>query len=196
MGKRTKARFADVSEMVNAISDDQEFAREVNERIASREVIKHLMAFRASKGMSQSDVADCMECTQSRISKLENGTDADIRLGDLGLYAHAVGMELRLVFAEPHATIVDEVKFHAFRIKTLLDQLASLAKKDRKIARGVGAFFSEAFFNLLRILQSSAKHLPTNDDGKSLIQIEVQEVHEDFQDCDCGEVDCPECCTT
>ena len=160
------------------------------------------MAFRAVRGLSQGDIAKSMGCTQSRVSKLERGMDADIRLEDLGKYANAVNMELRLVFAERRDTIVDEVKFHAFRIKALLERLAKLARKDERIARGVGSFFGEAFFNLLNIIQSSAKQLPPREDGRSLIQIEVQECHEQIsddsdcredQDHDCEDCECEEC---
>lgn len=37
-----------------------------------------------------------MRCTQSRISKLEDSADADLRLGDIQAYAQAVGLSFNL----------------------------------------------------------------------------------------------------
>lgn len=52
----------------------------------------------ATQGLSQKDVALKLGCTQSRISKLESMTDADLRIGDLSKYAEVLGLELRITF--------------------------------------------------------------------------------------------------
>lgn len=53
-----------------------------------------------------------------------------------------------------------KVKQHAFAIKRITDELAEMAASDKTIAKGVGHFFGEAAFNLIRMLQDSAKKLP------------------------------------
>lgn len=57
-------------------------------------LMNELIAVRDAKGLSQKDIAETVGCTQSRISKLENAKDVDVRLGDLRAYANAVGCDL------------------------------------------------------------------------------------------------------
>ena len=174
--KRKHKQYQSVTEMVQAISDDQEFSEEFDRRISQRQVIKDLLAMRVAHGLKQKDIADRIGCSQSRISKLENGTDNDLRINDLYNYLAAMGFELRLVFAKQGQMPVDAVKYHALCIRRLLDQLAEFAGKDEKIAEGVAGFYGEAFINMVRIVQDSAKKLPTQpDSGKSYIHVEIIE---------------------
>jgi transcriptional regulator with XRE-family HTH domain len=85
--------------MVRETSDDDggAFADALEERLRCRGILKDLMVLRASRGLSQGDVAAKMGCTQSRISKLESSTDADLSLGDLAGYASAVGFRAKVV---------------------------------------------------------------------------------------------------
>ena len=52
--------------------------------------------------------------------------------------------------------------------------MAQLAGRDEKIAQAVSAFFGEAFFNLVKMLQDSANKLPLRaDDDAPYIRIEI-----------------------
>lgn len=154
-------RFTSVAEMVRATSDDAEFIKDVERRIAQRQLLKHLVAHRVKSGMSQKDVADKCECTQSRISKLESSTDEDTRLGDLAAYADAIEMQVRTTIAPRSHTVVDEIKYHAFVIKKLLEQLVDLTGGDKQIADGVLRFVCiETPLNLLKIVVDTAKQIP------------------------------------
>ena len=156
--KTKKNRYSDVSEMVREVlAEDQDFADEFEKHLAQRQIVKYLMALRASLDMSQQQIADKLGCTQSRISKLESGADGDLRFGDLVRYAGALGFKTDILLTPEDWTSVDEVKYHALCIKSNLDHLASLAAKDHSIAKGVAGFLNEAGFNLGRILQDSAK---------------------------------------
>ncbi len=158
MNNDQSKRFKSVSEMTQELSDDQAFADKVDDRLAARQIVRTLFAKRSAKGMSQKDVATKLECTQSRISKLEKGDDKDLRLGDLVAYADAIGLDLNLVLTKQGMTLADQVKYHAFCIKALLDKLAQLAVEsgDPSIAKGVHHFFGEAKYNLGLIVQGSA----------------------------------------
>jgi transcriptional regulator with XRE-family HTH domain len=167
-------KYHNVSEMLADSAPTEEFRQEFETQVAKRRVIKHLIALRTAKGLSQKDIADQVNCSQSRISKLEHGVDDDIRLGDLRAYARSLGFSTGFVFSDQKMTAVEEVKHHAFCIKRLMDRLAQLAGRDEKIAQAVSAFFGEAFFNLVTMIQDSASKLPLRpDDDSPYIRIEV-----------------------
>jgi transcriptional regulator with XRE-family HTH domain len=167
-------RYASVSEMLRESMPD-EFRKEFEARRASRKVIKHMMALRAVRGVSQQDIAAKMGCSQSRVSKLENGVDDDMRIGDLKAYMRALECSVGFVFSKANSTLADEVKHHAFRIKHLLEKMADLAGGDEKIARGVSGFFGEAFLNVVSMIQDCASKLPAPPNGgPSYIRIEVE----------------------
>lgn len=92
-------RHNNVSEML-AACEDESLQRDVEKRISSRQIIKQLLTMRASRDMSQKDIAEKLGCTQSRVSKLENGTDDELRLGDLTGYLKALDYDLHLQLAE------------------------------------------------------------------------------------------------
>jgi len=148
--------YRSVSEMVHDLAEDKAFAGRVARRIAERNLTSHLMGLRAAAGMSQSDIAAKMKCTQSRISKLENGKDDDLRIGDFHAYADVLGLEMTIVLLAKDRTIVDEVKYHACAIGRRLKLLAKLAAKDATIAKGVKGFIGEAACNLARIVENAA----------------------------------------
>ncbi len=95
-----KKKYASVSEMIADNAPSEEFRQKFETQVAKRRVIKHLIALRTARGMSQKDVADQVGCSQSRISKLEHGMDDDLRLGDLRAYARALGYSIGLLFGD------------------------------------------------------------------------------------------------
>jgi len=154
---RKNKRYKSVSELVHAASQDRAFADAVDKRIKERQVIKLLISLRALADKSQSDVAAAMNCTQSRISKLENGRDGDLRLEDFHAYLTALGYDMKIVIGEHEQSAFDEVKYHAFSIKRLLDNLAELAGDDESMSRGVLKAIGETWYNLAKMLEDSAR---------------------------------------
>lgn len=152
-----KKHYRSVAEMVRDVVEDKTFADDFDARLAERQVIKYLLALRSVRGISQQKVAQMLACTQSRVSKLENGVDADLRLGDLVRYAGALGFKTEILLAPNGWTMADEVKYHASCIKKHLDNLAAFATTDHTIAKGVAGFLNEAHFNLVRIVQDAAR---------------------------------------
>jgi transcriptional regulator with XRE-family HTH domain len=142
--------------MMKDITQDDPYADELNEHLSRRTIIRKLLALRGAKGLSQGDIAAKLGCTQSRISKLESGTDADLSLRDFEGYAAALGFNIKIVIVDKNINFVNEIRYHAFSIRRLTDYLARLALADELIATGVAAFFNEAASNLLRMLQDSA----------------------------------------
>ena len=172
--KKKTTTFTSVAQMVRETTDGDDFADAFDERLRSRRIVKELMVVRASRGLSQGDVASTMGCTQSRISKLESSKDADLRLGDLARYASAVGFRVGVVLEPTETTAVERVKRLASRIKDELDRLARLARDDRKIALGVTSFFNEAFFDLVDVIEESAGKVRCDpEDGEPQVSLEI-----------------------
>ncbi|MBN2324118.1 MAG: helix-turn-helix transcriptional regulator [Spirochaetes bacterium] len=155
MGKRYKS----VSEMVRQLSDDKEFRDNFDRQISDKTLSKTLFAMRCSMGITQSEMASKLNCTQSRVSKLENSRVDAIKVSDLIAYAEALGLNLSISFHK-EMTSVESVKFHAFQIKKHLDYLADLAYRDDDIFKGVKDFYNEYIVNILRLFKQSVDKLP------------------------------------
>ncbi len=69
--------------------------KRMNQRLKHTEVVDQLVLARLRAGLSQTDLAARMKCTQSRISKIEDSLDAQLNLKDIYEYAGAVGVECK-----------------------------------------------------------------------------------------------------
>jgi predicted XRE-type DNA-binding protein len=169
-----------VSEMVQALSDDQTFADEFAKRVSDRQLIKVLTVLRTQAGLSQKELAAKLNCTQSKVSKLESGCDADLGFGDVIDYTQAVEHEMRIFLVPKGQRIVDDVKMHAFIIKRLLDRLVQMVGHDGVMIKAAADFLGETAFNLTRYVQSSAAGLPALPEGPAHpLQVEAPEIEED-----------------
>jgi len=140
---------------------DEELKKGAIERIDRRQIVKRLMALRVSKGKSQQEIADQLGCSQSRISKLENGMDDEIRLGDLRDYLHALDQDVSLFVCQKDWQSFQQIKFCAAMIKRSLSQLVELAGDDPTIERGVTKAHIETLVNFVRVIVDSAEKLPS-----------------------------------
>ncbi|MEK7855544.1 MAG: helix-turn-helix domain-containing protein, partial [Acidobacteriota bacterium] len=177
--------YTNVSEMVHAVADNATFADALDKQLAERQVIKLLISLRALADKSQSDLAKAMDCTQSRISKLENGRDGDLRLEDFHAYLTALGYDMKIVIAKQEQTAFDELKYHALSIKRLLDHFAQLAGDDETLAHGVLKAIGETWYNVAKMLEDSARKLKVRPKPAGAIAVEMQEVDGRFE-VDCG----------
>ncbi len=91
-----------ITEMArDLLSDDPEFVAEFELRLANRQLVKSLAVIRARAKLSQQELASKMGCSQSKISKIESGVDADLRFGDIEAYLKATSHEAK-IFVVPH----------------------------------------------------------------------------------------------
>jgi len=186
MGK-SQNRYTSVADLVENISDDHSFNKSVEERVRSRQIVKTLVALRTAKGISQTQIATQLKCGQSRISKIENGVDADLSFGDVEAYGQVLGRELEISLMPQGMSLTDEVKFYAFQMKHRLDALTELAGEDRKLAEGIAGFLGEAFFNLVGMLNDSASRLPSDESDRPYIRVRVEELSDEPTVCDTSE---------
>jgi transcriptional regulator with XRE-family HTH domain len=160
MSKTTqKKRITNVVDLVRDIADD-DFVAELEQQLAERSVIKSLIAERVARNLSQDDIAKHLKCTQSRVSKIEAGKDADLTLGEMSAYASAFGCEFDIVPHPRGSKIVDRVKTYARCIDRELKNLVQLAADDQTIATGAKVFLGEAIVNLVGMVKNAAKELP------------------------------------
>ena len=75
------------------------FPRLVAAAARRRELVRELVALRASQGLSQMTVAERMGTSQPVVARLEAG-DLDSRISTLERYADAVGVELDIRLTE------------------------------------------------------------------------------------------------
>jgi transcriptional regulator with XRE-family HTH domain len=172
-----KKAYRSAAEMArDLLPDEPEFVAGLEARLYERQFVKSLAIARARAGLTQKELAAKLGCTQSKISKLESGVDADLRFGDIAAYLEAVEHEAKIFVIPGNGTLADEVKMHAFRIKHILDELVRLAANDGAIAKGVGAFIEEAAFNLVKLTMMAKENLPQHpaNPGKS-IRVETPE---------------------
>ena len=167
MNTGKKTGFSSVADLAKvAFEDEPALVEELEAELSARQVVRALFAMRSARGVSQAEIASQLKCSQSRVSKIENGVDADLSVGELEAYAKALDCDVVLTFQKRHTTAADRVKQHAFAIKRELDDLARLAGDDSTLRKGVASFFGEAFFNIVRMISESAKSLPvTNEDS-------------------------------
>ncbi len=175
MNKAKKTGFSSVAELArSAFKDDTEFVEELEDELSSRQVVRALFAMRSARNVSQAEIASQLKCTQSKVSKIENGVDADLSVGELEAYARALDCDMLLTFQKRHSTAADRVKQHAFAIKRELDELAKMAGEDSTLQKGVASFFGEAFFNIVRMISESAKSLPATSDDSPHVRVSME----------------------
>lgn len=171
-----KKQYTSVSDLMQDMVPDAKFNDELASLIEARKTVKQLLAFRALRGLSQAEVATRMQRTQSRVSKLENSRDDDLRVSDLRKYAAAVDCDLAVGVIPKGTQPVDRVKCHAFAIKKHMEDLARLAASDETIRAGVTKFFVEVTYNITKMLAEAASCLPRPDDDRPCFSIELSEI--------------------
>ena len=123
---KTNRRYRNIVDMVRDITKDDAFTDELEKTIQERVLLDHLMAKRAAANLSQKDIADRMNCSQGRISKLENGKDSQMTIGEFQQYANILGLEVAFGTRRKNINIAQQVKLHVFAIRKLLHQIADI----------------------------------------------------------------------
>jgi transcriptional regulator with XRE-family HTH domain len=165
-------RFASVRDIVKATAANDDQIRDFDRRIRGSAIVNALVRSRAAAGMTQADVAERMERTQSAVSKLEHSTDAELSLQDIASYLHATGGRLNLgIGKQPNR--VERIKELAICLKSELESLADLSSNsdDTSIRQSINKFFGEAWFNVLMILCDTTSRLPKEPEETSPVKL-------------------------
>ena len=165
-------RFASVRDLVKATAANDDQIREFDRRIRGSAIVNALVRSRAAAGMTQADVAERMDRTQSAVSKLEHSTDAELSLQDIASYMHATGGRLNLgIGKQPNR--VERIKELAICLEGELKSLADLSSNsdDRAIRQSINGFFGEAWFNFFKILCDATSRLPMEPEETSPVKL-------------------------
>lgn len=152
-------RYKTTEEMVRDVSEDPAQGEAAARALEGRAITDLLMAERTVRGLSQKDIAAKMGCSQSRVSKLEAGTDADLRVGELEAYAAAVDLGVSVQLGDKGATIADQVKAHVLAARRLLHRIAELSKGDAAMTGQAQSFFAEVLFNAALSVGEAVRNL-------------------------------------
>lgn len=165
-------RFASVRDLVKATAASDDQIRAFERRIRGATIVHALIRSRAAAGMTQSEVAERMERSQSAVSKLEHATDAELTLEDIAAYLHATGGRLSLAIGK-QANRVERIKELAVCLEAELKALADLSSKsdDRTLRQGIDGLFGEAWFNFFKILCDATCRLPMAPEESSPVQL-------------------------
>lgn len=153
-------RHADVADLIEEVTQDKAYADSIREKTAGRRLAKMLVCMRVAKDKTQEEVANVLDCPQSRISRMENGGDNSLKLTEVARYASALGLHMRVYFEDPKTPRAERVKGHVFMIKKLLDELADLAGDDSDLQQKISEFYGEVLFNFLLQFGESCQKLP------------------------------------
>lgn len=165
-----KRQFKSVVEMVRSISDLSGTAELIQEKVAARAIVSKLIALRLKKDLSQGDIAQEMNCTQSRVSKLENGVDNDLTIADIGAYLKALGMKMGVLFHNDSDSLMERVKLHAYQIVDCLQTISSLSNGDESMEQAAVQAHLDTIVNLTRFVATSVATIPSvNQELKRIV---------------------------
>ena len=120
MNKATKNTAAKIAAK---ILHDPKVETKINDDLARSQLIDWLVMERCKHDMSQSDVAKKMGVSVSKVSRLEDAYDDDLRLGELKDYSTAIGVKMSMFLSDEKLPIADRVKHCVFRISEMLARL-------------------------------------------------------------------------
>lgn len=153
--------FGNVAEAAAQLAEDQSMAAKVQSAIACNSVVSTLLRLRVEKGLTQEQIAETMKCDPSKVSRIESGSDRQLKLMDIVGYALALQVELSLTFDDSGLPAAQRIKQCVFRIDDDLKKLAALAQKvgaEDEITREIDRFYKEVLFNfLVRFKQNSER---------------------------------------
>lgn len=170
MGRKYKS----VLQMINSLSSDEAFKVSATKAIKAKSIGKFLFLLRCEHKLTQKEIALKMGCTQSRVSKIESSFNENLTVKDLLDYGKALNLNLEIGYRHAAARIVDLIKYHAFKIKTYLEQLRILAKEDEAFKKRVADFHIEALFNVCKIIAESLSKFEFIQDARKK---EEQQIH-------------------
>ena len=89
-----KQRFTSVGDAAAFLAEDDAVKSEVEEEVENSRIVNKLLQLRASKGVTQRELAERMGCDPSKISRMEAGNDLQLKMGDVLQYLSALDVTM------------------------------------------------------------------------------------------------------
>lgn len=153
-------KFKNVLDMVRGLSEDSSTPTAFQKKVQDRIVISRLIALRIKQGIGQERIAEAMGCTQSRVSKLENGCDGALSLQDIDAYLRVLKLEISVFIRTEGDSLMDVVKAHAFQMMACLKQIKDLSKDDTVMEHGAALAYVETLMNMTTMLLERGASIP------------------------------------
>jgi transcriptional regulator with XRE-family HTH domain len=149
----TTTKFKTAAEAAADLAGRPEVAEAVKGETVRSQFVSLLVQMRLDKGITQEQVATSMGCDPSKISRMESGTDAQLRLSDIMGYTGALGIQAALVLDDETLPIATRIKHCVFQIDAGLKKLVQMAQEqdgNKEIANKISQFYMEVLFNFLK----------------------------------------------
>lgn len=158
--KSPSGQFGSVAEMLKSVARDSELVEEFETYRRERQLVSFLASSRNAKGMSQEDVATKMGCSQSAVSKLESGVDAELKLDEVDRYMDALGLKATVVATPKNVTSHDNVKALSKALEASLRELKDSAATADPLEHAAVAAQYETLNKLVQLIGESINSLP------------------------------------
>ncbi len=123
--------------------------------------VRELTNMRVARKLTQRELAARMGVDPSKVCRIEASVDKDLNLGDVLMYAKALGVNMSVLFDDPALPASDRIKHHVIAVHGLLEQLRKLAHQvggEDTISVKIKQFYGEVLFNFaIRFGDSYAK---------------------------------------
>jgi len=136
------------------------FADEFDKYQADRRIVNCLTIIRCANGVSQVELGRRMDCAQSKISRMESSTDAELSFGDIINFALALQQSIQIKFAPARNNGADHIRFHLDCIKLELHRLVKIAGDDKAICNGVEELAIETVESMVDMIEKALDKLP------------------------------------
>lgn len=83
--------FTSAADFATAVTGGTEIAEEMARQEKEREIVHSLMLARVARNLTQSDIARRLGVSVSTVSRMEDSTDAELRIGEILDYVRALG---------------------------------------------------------------------------------------------------------
>jgi len=159
---------------------DPSIGDDVREIERATRLARRLQLIRMSKGLSQKEVADSMDCTQGNVSKIENKFDDDLTLGDIKSYLQAVQAGMGFSIG-PEQTLAQSINKNINELDLDLKRLKCIKSgEDQDLSDAIDDYLATSHKKLLSIVLKGMSGMQGNSNkGKTQIHFDVAEADEE-----------------
>lgn len=155
-------------QLLGMFADNPDLQNNIKQKFGDTKLVKCLIKMRAKSGLSQAELATRMNCSQSRVSKIEHCDDTDLSFGDILAYTRCTGHSLVMSMTSGNVCASNMIKYHVAQIREQLNKIIELAKDDEEIMSGVDSFSMELLYNICKVIDDATAKIPNSSFQREL----------------------------